>query len=231
MIYFEKKPLPIVGVVGDFHTASFHEAIRPAVIGHNPAVERFIGIRLASAGQGADRVKSILDEVDKVWGNAYGNRAAHAYYVFMDDYIRQLYETEQKTASLVRVAMGLAIFISCMGLFGLSLFMAERRGREIGIRKVLGATTGDIALMLNRQFIRLVLLALVIASPVAWIVAHGWLENFAYRVPVAWWIFVMAGLGAIGLALVTVGYQSHSGGDDESGEKSEIRNRLRKPDL
>jgi putative ABC transport system permease protein len=119
-----------------------------------------------------------------------------------------MYDEEQKTASLVRVAMGLAIFISCMGLFGLSLFTAERRAGEIGIRKVLGATTGDIALMLNRQFIRLVLLALVIASPVAWILAHRWLQDFAYRVPVNVWVFVVAGLGAIGLALVTVSYQS-----------------------
>jgi ABC-type antimicrobial peptide transport system permease subunit len=126
----------------------------------------------------------------------------------LDDLIREMYDEEQKTASLVRVAMGLAIFISCMGLFGLSLFTAERRAGEIGIRKVLGATTGDIALMLNRQFIRLVLLALVIASPVAWILAHRWLQDFAYRVPVNVWVFVVAGLGAIGLALVTVSYQS-----------------------
>ncbi len=115
---------------------------------------------------------------------------------------------EQKTASLVQVAMGLAILISCMGLFGLSLFTAERRGGEIGIRKVLGATTVDIAVMLNRQFIRLVLLALVIASPVAWIVVDGWLQKYAYRVVVDIWVFVLAGVGAIALALVTVSYQS-----------------------
>jgi ABC-type antimicrobial peptide transport system permease subunit len=206
-IWFEKKPLPIVGVVADFHMASFRVAIRPVVIGHNPAAERFVSVRLASAGQGVDRVKAILDELDKVYNRVYGTRW-HSVGEFMDDYIRELYQTEQKTASLVRIAMGLAIFISCMGLFGLSLFTAERRGKEIGIRKVLGATTRDIALMLNRQFILLVLLALVIASPVAWILAHRWLQDFAYRVPVEWWVFVLAGLGAIGLAVVTVGYQS-----------------------
>ena len=95
-----------------------------------------------------------------------------------------------------------------MGLFGLSLFTAERRAREIGIRKVLGATAMDITLMLNRQFVQLVLLALVIASPVALVLAHRWLQGFAYRVAIDGWVFVLAGLGAIGLALVTVSYQS-----------------------
>ena len=129
-------------------------------------------------------------------------------YDFMDDSIRNLYKNEQKTALLVNVAMGLAIFISCMGLFGLSLFATERRAGEIGIRKVLGATTANIAVMLNRQYIRLVLLALIIASPIAWLVAHQWLLNFAYRVAVDVWVFVIAGVSAIGLALVTVSYQS-----------------------
>ena len=104
--------------------------------------------------------------------------------------------------------MGLAVFISCMGLFGLSLFTAERRANEIAIRKVLGATTGEIGLMLNKDFVRLVLLALAIASPIAWIIAHRWLQDFAYRVGVQGWVFVIAGLGAIGLALVTVSVQA-----------------------
>ncbi len=206
MLYRDQKGLPIVGVVADFHNVSFHETIGPLVIGHHPAWERDLGIKLASAGKGAENVKATLDAMEKIYKEIYPG--AHFPYVFMDESIRDLYETEQKTASLVRVAMGLAMFISCMGLFGLSLFTAERRGKEIGIRKVLGATAADIALMLNRQFIRLVLLALVIASPVAWILAHRWLQDFAYRVPVEWWVFVLAGFGAIGLAVVTVGYQS-----------------------
>jgi putative ABC transport system permease protein len=119
-----------------------------------------------------------------------------------------MYESEQKTASLVRVAMGLAIFISCMGLFGLSLFTAERRAREIGIRKVLGATAPDIAGLLSKDFVLLVLLALVIASPVALMVAHRWLQDFAYRVSVDWRVFILAGLGAVTIALITVSWQS-----------------------
>jgi putative ABC transport system permease protein len=205
-IWFRKKPYPVVGVVADFHQGTFKETIQPAVIGNMPRAENMLGIRLATTGKSAESVKATLDAMGKVYKEVFHKESFNPY--FMDDLIRDMYDEEQKTASLVRVAMGLAIFISCMGLFGLSLFTAERRGREIGIRKVLGATTADIAVMLNRQFIRLVLLALVIASPVAWILAHRWLQDFAYRVPVEWWVFVLAGLGAIGLAVVTVGYQS-----------------------
>jgi ABC-type antimicrobial peptide transport system permease subunit len=161
-----------------------------------PRNEWFLGVKLASAGKSAENVKATLDAMGKAYKEVFPGETFHPH--FMDDLIREMYEEEQKTASLVRVAMGLAIFISCMGLFGLSLFTAERRAGEIGIRKVLGATTGDIALMLNRQFIRLVLLALVIASPIAWILAHRWLQDFAYRVTVNGWVFILAGLGWCG---------------------------------
>ncbi|HEV3414054.1 MAG TPA: ABC transporter permease [Puia sp.] len=206
LLYVNDKPYPIVGVVADFHEGSFRETVQPATIGNRPREENMLGIRLASAGKGADNVKATLDAMGKIYKEIFPKESFHPY--FMDDLIREMYNEEQKTASLVRVAMGLAIFISCMGLFGLSLFTAERRAGEIGIRKVLGATTADIAVMLNRQFIRLVLLALVMASPVAWILVHRWLQDFAYRVPVDWWVFVLAGLGAIGLAVATVSYQS-----------------------
>ncbi|HXB33280.1 MAG TPA: ABC transporter permease, partial [Puia sp.] len=181
-IYFRGKPYPVVGVVADFHQGSFKETIQPAVIGNIPREENMLGIRLASTGKGAESVKATLDVMAKSYKEVFPKESFYA--LFMDESIRYMYEEEQKTASLVKVAMGLAIFISCMGLFGLSLFTAERRAGEIGIRKVLGATTVEIALMLNRQFVRLVLLALVIASPVAWLLAHRWLQDFAYRVPV-----------------------------------------------
>jgi len=198
--------VPIVGVVADYHEGSFQEPIQPIVLGHLPRAERNLGIRLASTGKGVDQVKSTLEAMEKIYKELYPGAVFS--YDFMDDSIRNLYKNEQKTALLVNVAMGLAIFISCMGLFGLSLFATERRAGEIGIRKVLGATTANIAVMLNRQYIRLVLLALIIASPIAWLVAHQWLLNFAYRVAVDVWVFVIAGVSAIGLALVTVSYQS-----------------------
>jgi len=206
MLNWEDKTRPIVGVVADFHQGSFAETIGPVAIGHHPGIERDLAVKLASTGKSVQNVKTTLDAMEKIYKEIYPNTSFP--YAFMDDSIRQMYEDEQKTASLVRIAMGLAIFISCMGLFGLSLFTAERRAGEIGIRKVLGATTRDIALMLNRDFIRLVLIALVIASPVAWLFAHRWLQNFAYRVSIDVWVFLLAGLGAITLAILTVSYQS-----------------------
>jgi putative ABC transport system permease protein len=206
LLYRNNKALPIVGVAADFHTGSFHEAIQPLVIGQKPSWERDLGIKLASAHQSADQVKATLGAMEKIYKEIYPGASFN--YLFMDESIRDLYETEQKTASLVRVAMGLAILISCMGLFGLSLFMAERRAGEIGIRKVLGATAADIALMLNKDIVRLVLLALMISSPIAWILAHRWLQNFAYRVQVDGWVFVIAGSCAIIIALLTVSVQS-----------------------
>jgi ABC-type antimicrobial peptide transport system permease subunit len=205
-LYFQNKPYPIVGVVADFHEGSFREPIQPAVIGNTPREESMVGVRLASAGKSAENVKATMDAMEKIYKEVFPTKSFDAY--FMDELIREMYNKEQKTASLVRVAMGLAIFISCMGLLGLSLFTAERRASEIGIRKVLGATTADIALMLNRQFVRLVLLSLVIASPIAWILAHRWLQDFVFRVGIDIWVFVLAGLGAVAIALVTVGYQS-----------------------
>jgi len=202
----DDHPVPIVGVVADYHMGSFLRPIQPLVIGHQPEIEHVLSIRLASAGKGVDNVKSTLDAMEKIYKTLYPERPFA--YKFMDESIRHLYETEQKTATLVRLSMSLAIFISCMGLFGLSLFTAERRAGEIGVRKVFGATAMDIAVLLNRQYIGLVLVALVIACPVAWILADQWLRNFAYRVTIDGWVIVTAGLSAIALALATVSYQS-----------------------
>jgi ABC-type antimicrobial peptide transport system permease subunit len=126
----------------------------------------------------------------------------------MDDKITSIYEDEQKTASLVKAAMTLAIVISCMGLFGLSLFTIRRRSKEISIRKVLGATAADITVLINRGFITLVALALVIAAPIAWWLTDRWLQEYAYRAPFAWWVFPVTGICAIGIALATVSFQS-----------------------
>jgi putative ABC transport system permease protein len=206
MLYQGASGFPIVGVVADYHEGSFKEAIRPVVIGSNPRWEWFLGIRLASAGRSAENIKATLSTMEKMFNRLYPDDPFS--YSFMDETIAKLYETEQKTAALVRAVMVLAIFISCLGLLGLSLFTARRKAAEISIRKVLGATTADIAALLNRGFIGLVLLSLLIASPIAWWLTDHWLRDFAYRTPVAWWVFPLAGAGAILIALTTVSFQS-----------------------
>ena len=206
LLYSDDKAFPIVGVVADFHQSSFKDPIQPEVIGNVPGLENFLGVKLASAGKSPEAVKKTLEAMEKVYKDVYPH--GRFTYAFLDETIANLYQTEQKTASIVRAVMVLAIFISCMGLFGLVLFTARRKATEISIRKVLGATTADIAALLNKGFVALVMLSLLIASPVAWWLTHQWLQDFAYRTPIAWWVFPLAGAGAILIALITVSFQS-----------------------
>jgi putative ABC transport system permease protein len=206
LLYFGRNAFPIVGVAADFHEGSFKESIKPVVIGHVPRWEQFLGVKLASAGKRPEQVKATLEAMRKMYKRLYPDEPFE--YLFMDESIASLYETEQKTASLVRAVMVLAIFISSLGLFGLALFTARRKAAEISVRKVLGATTADIMALLNKGFVGLVLLSLLIASPVAWWLTDRWLRDFAYRQPVAWWVFPLAGAGAILIALITVSFQS-----------------------
>ncbi len=151
LLYFGPKAYPVVGVVADFHEGSFKEAIRPVVIGNVPRWELSLGVKLASAGKSPEKVKTTLAAMEKVYKRLYPNNQFE--YLFMDESIASLYQTEQKTAALVRVVMVLAIFISCMGLFGLALFTARRKAAEISIRKVLGATTFELFIsFVDQQF-------------------------------------------------------------------------------
>ncbi|HVU97881.1 MAG TPA: ABC transporter permease [Puia sp.] len=205
-LYWGQKPYPIVGVVADFHESSFKDPIRPAAIGNISSFEGDLGVRLASMGRDAAQVKATLEAMEKAFKELYPSDRFS--YAFWDELIAEMYETEQKTAALIDAVMVLAITISCMGLFGLALFTARRKAAEISIRKVLGASMTDITAMLNRGFLVLVLLALVIASPIAWFLTNRWLQEFAYRPPFAWWVFPLAGAGAILIALLTVTVQS-----------------------
>ena len=127
---------------------------------------------------------------------------------FFDDNIAKLYESEQKTSALLNIAMIIAIFISCMGLFGLATFTAQQRMKEIAVRKVLGASVSGIVTLLNRDFVTLVGIAILIASPLAYYFMHAWLQNFAYRISISWWVFLSSGLAAILIALITISFQS-----------------------
>jgi putative ABC transport system permease protein len=129
-------------------------------------------------------------------------------YVFADDAYAYKFREEQQDGSLLALFSGLTIFISCLGLFGLATYIAESRTREIGIRKVLGASVSSITTLLSADFIKLVLIAIFISSPVAWYAMNKWLQGYTYHTPVQWWVFAAAGLGAVLIALLTVSSQA-----------------------
>jgi putative ABC transport system permease protein len=129
-------------------------------------------------------------------------------YSFMDEEFNNLYRAKQQTGKIFITFATLAILIACLGLFGLAAYAAEQRTKEIGIRKVLGASVGNITGMLSKDFLKLVLIASVIAFPVAWWAMHKWLEDFAYRVNISWWIFLVSGMIALVIAIVTVSFQA-----------------------
>ena len=129
-------------------------------------------------------------------------------YQFMDEQVAQMFTTETLTGRLAGIFTALAIFISCLGLFGLAAYSASRRAKEIGIRKVLGASTQGLAALLSRDFVRWVLVACVLAFPLGWWLMKGWLRDYEYRTPIHWWVFGAAGLGAVLIALLTVCVQA-----------------------
>jgi hypothetical protein len=206
LLYLGDRGYPVVGVVADFHQASYREPISPQVILSLPVAESGIAIKLAPVEKEGRDYRESLNRIEKAWKSVYPGEPFDA--VFLDEYIARLYEQEQKTAWLVRFTMMTTIFISCIGLLGLSVFLAQKRTKEIGIRKVLGATVVQITAMLCRDFLVLVALALLIASPIGAYLMHRWLQGYAYRVGINWWTFAIAGTAALTIALLTVIIQS-----------------------
>ncbi|HEY4063896.1 MAG TPA: ABC transporter permease [Puia sp.] len=192
---------PIVGIVKDFNFKNLKESINPYgfVLDNNDHRYLFAHVNTADYG-------SLLSDLATAWQRL--NPSTPFEYSFVDQDFQRTYEREYRIARIIGVFTGLTIFIACLGLFGLAAFTAEQRIREIGIRKVLGSSVSGIATLLSKDFIRLVLLSLVIASPLAWWAMHRWLQDFAYRTPIHWWLFVMAGILAVGIALLTVSFQA-----------------------
>ncbi len=205
-LYQNDRPYPIVGVVADFHQGSFHEAIHPEAIGIMPGREWSLAIKLDASEKKSGDVKKVVGEMEKQWKNIYPDEPFN--YNFLNESISWLYGQEENTAWLVKIAMSIAIFISCMGLFGLSMFTAQIRTKEIGIRRVLGASISNIALMMGRDFLLLIVIAIVVASPIAYYFMNQWLQDFVYRTNLAWWVFAFAGIAAIFIALLTVSFQA-----------------------
>jgi putative ABC transport system permease protein len=205
-LYQAGRQYPIVGVVADFHEGSFHELIKPVVIGKMPGREWSVAVKLTGKEKEAGDIKKILSSMEYEWKKIYPETPFD--YSFLNESITWLYGQEKKTAWLTNVAMSITIFISCMGLFGLGMFTAQKRTKEIGIRKVLGASVANITAMLSKDFVILIMIAILIASPVAYYFANQWLQDFAYRTNISWWVFAAAGLSAILIALITISFQA-----------------------
>jgi len=200
------KYFPIVGVVKDFHVQSLHHSVPPVAIAYAKRNHQSFSLKLATQGKGIKDFQETMEKVQVIWKGLYPED--NFTYSFMDDHIARFYAAEKKTAKLAGVATGMAIFISCLGLFGLATYTAQQRTKEIGIRKVLGASVTGITLLLSKDFTKLVLLAFIIAFPIAWYAVNQWLADFAYQIQVNIWLFIGSGVVAITIALVTVGYQS-----------------------
>ena len=190
----------VIGVVEDFNFESMRGNIEPLALhfGLSPSI-------MTVKFKGGD-VQSTITNVSALWRKYSPDQPIR--YTFMDEEFANMYKDVLRTGSIFTSFAVLAIIIACLGLFALSAFMAEQRSKEIGIRKVLGASVQGITTLLSMEFVKLVLLAIVIASPLAWLGMNKWLQDFAYKIPISWWMFVSAALGAIMIALVTVSFQS-----------------------
>lgn len=191
----------VVGVVDDYNHANLKQAVEPTIFSLNNGFEGQLAARLQ-----AGTIPATIRQVEQLWHQQFPNKPFS--YEFLDDTFNRTYQVEARTGKVFGLFAGLAIFISCLGLFGLVTFTAEARTKEIGVRKVLGASVNSILWLLSKDFLKLVLIAMVIAIPIAWYAMNQWLQSFAYKITIDWWIFFLAGFLAIGIALLTVGFQS-----------------------
>ncbi|GAB2790382.1 ABC transporter permease [Rhabdobacter roseus] len=196
------KRIQIIGLVSDFHLYSLRDEVKPITmyLSHDEPIE-YIFVRVAP--------QSLLTAMEKLEG-AWKKVAPRAEFrgTFLDENINAWYKSEQRLAGMFSVASGIAILLSCLGLFAVSLMMIGQRTKEIGVRKVLGASVGSIVLILSRDFVKLVLVAIGLATPLAWFFMQQWLESYPYRSPISGWVFVAVGLGAVLIALATVSFQA-----------------------
>jgi putative ABC transport system permease protein len=194
--------LEIAGVMKDFNYNSLHSEVRPFMLAYSPDQNQpHIIVNTAT-----DNYKMLLGKIETVWKQFLPTVPFE--YAFLDDQIQKQYESELTFSRIINSFTIIAILISCLGLFGLATFSAEQRTREIGIRKIVGASGSSIVALLSKDFLKLVTIAIVIASPIAGWTMSKWLEAFAYRIPVSWWMFAMAGGIAILIAVITISFQA-----------------------
>ncbi|MEO6979210.1 MAG: FtsX-like permease family protein, partial [Mucilaginibacter sp.] len=193
--------LPIVGVVKDFKTNTLRESVKPIVISSSKSQEGEIAIKL--------QTKSLTKTVSTIqhqWEKTYPEYAYTGY--FLDDNIAQFYNQENQLALVYKIFAGIAVFISCLGLYGLVSFMVVQRTKEVGVRKVLGASVKSIVFLFSKEFMILIAISFVIAVPVSWYLMSGWLQSFVYRINITADVFLLAVVSSIILAWITVGYKA-----------------------
>lgn len=191
----------VVGVVKDFNVSSLHTEVQPLLLQLVPESAGYLLARISPDDQPAT-----IQFIEEQW-RQFDQKHPMEYF-FLDEYFERQYRAEEKMLTVFGYFAALTIFIACLGLFGLASFTAEQRTKEIGIRKVLGSSTANIVLLLSRDFALLVLLAIVLATPIAWYGMSQWLQDFAYRITLSWWIFTAAGVLALLIALLTVSFQA-----------------------
>jgi putative ABC transport system permease protein len=191
----------IAGVVGDYHTTSLHESIEPVIMMYFPKFFYDAGIKVNS-----QNLTQTIAAVKEAWESVYPD--FYFEYTFLDQEVAGQYRQDERTFTLFKIFAGISIFIGCLGLYGLISFMANQKMKEVGIRKVMGASVASIVVLFTREFVKLILIAFAIAAPLAYYFMNAWLQGFAYRIDMPWWVFLLAVVVTLVIALLTVGYRS-----------------------
>lgn len=200
----DDENLHVIGVVKDYHTATLDQAIDPVLMRYRNSTNT-LGLKLAADDLNVTAIDRIMKQVESEWNQQFpGEEFSYSFY---DEAIAKFYDSEKRTAYLLKSTTAMVVIISCLGLFGLVTFMAERRKKEISIRKVLGATVSGIVLLLSKEFIRLILLSLIIVIPLAWYFMDQWLANYTYHTTISPVLFILTGIFAMFIAFFTIGVQ------------------------
>jgi hypothetical protein len=201
-VLLNNQNIPIVGVMADFHQRSLHEPIKPLALSCAIANHYTFHVALKPQPPGSNAWKTTIAKIEKAYKQVYPENDFQ--YTFYDESIAAFYKADQDTSKLLSWATGLSILISCLGLLGLAIYTTNQRTKEIGIRKVLGATVAQIVTILSKDFMLLIIIAFVIAVPIALYGMHLWLQSFEYRTTISWWIFGASGFGMLLLALLVL---------------------------
>ncbi len=194
------KPEIVIGVVKNFHLFSLQEKIPPCFIVNSSKSYRRVGVKVA-----AKNLTATIHQIEKVWTAAFPDNLFE--YQFLDEQIEEYYKTEVRTGTLINILTCVAIGIGCLGLLGLISFITQQKTKEVGIRKVLGASVANIVLLFSKEFLVLITIAFVIAAPLAWLAMHKWLQDFAYRISIGWGVFILAMFSAMVITLATISFQ------------------------